>query len=223
MERDAAAGLGARRWEASPDGVIVLPAGSAAPQHARHQRDRDRERERGLEREQPQHNYQGAGVFMDQHPEPPEKVFYKTKLCEKFEAGGRCAYEGGCTFAHGQAELRPPLHHVPPGHIIKRRTPPPPPPSLPPPPSAADAPHGEYYGKVCFEFRDRGTCHFGERCSYAHASAAAVAGTRSSSPCTCAWRPIVPGSRGSRSDLPRLRVLAQRCATLGGQGRWSTR
>jgi len=175
MERDAAAAGfgGASRWKASPDGVIVLPAGSAAPQHARHQRDRERERE------QPRENCQGAGVFGDQqHPEPPEKVFYKTKLCEKFEAGGRCAYEGGCTFAHGQAELRPLLHLVPPGHIIKRRTPPPPPSPPPPPPPGADTPYGAYHGKVCFEFRDRGTCHFGERCSYAHASAAEVAGTR---------------------------------------------
>lgn len=173
MEKDqgnSAAAAGAR-WEASLDGVIVLPAGSAAPRpppppNARQQREWERE-------ERP-----GAGVFVGEHhghSEPPEKVFYKTRLCEKFEAG-KCAYEDGCNFAHGQAELRLPLP-VPPGLILKRRT---------PPPAGADGgPYGGgYYGKVCFEFRDKGSCHFGDRCAYAHASAAEVAGTRvrSSSP-----------------------------------------
>lgn len=187
MERDegmaaaaAAAGAGAgaqaARWETSPDGVIVLPVGSAAPRppppHARQQRERERETER--EREREQHNNPGAGVFGEQpHPELPEKVFYKTKLCEKFEAG-KCAYEDGCTFAHGEAELRPPMF-VPPALVLHRRKTPPPP---PPPPAVAEPPFGGYYGgKVCFEFRDRGTCHYGDRCNYAHATAAEVAGT----------------------------------------------
>ncbi|CAO2208861.1 unnamed protein product [Urochloa humidicola] len=184
MERDegaapaaAGAGAGARargacRWEASPDGVIVLPAGSAAPrlppppQHARQQREREQESNPGAD-----------GVFVgDMEREPPEKVFYKTRLCEKFEAG-KCSYEDGCTFAHGQAELRPPMP-VPHALVFKRRTPPPPPP-LSQPAAAAEAPFGGYYGaKVCFEFRDKGTCHYGDRCAYAHASAAEVAEMR---------------------------------------------
>ncbi|CAL4958532.1 unnamed protein product [Urochloa decumbens] len=181
MERDegaAAAAAGAARacrWEASLDGVIVLPAGSAAPrpQHARQQREREAEREREQES-----NPGAVGVFVG---EPPEKVFYKTRLCEKFEAG-KCSYEDGCTFAHGQAELRPPMPG-PHALVFKRRTPPPPPPAPPSSQPAAAAegpgPFGGYYGaKVCFEFRDKGTCHYGDRCAYAHASAAEVAEMR---------------------------------------------
>ncbi|CAO2161268.1 unnamed protein product [Urochloa humidicola] len=176
MEGDAgAAAAGARaaraacRWEASPDGVIVLPVGSAAPRPRGQQREREAEREREQES-----NPGAAGVFAG---EPPEKVFYKTRLCEKFEAG-KCSYEDGCTFAHGQAELRPPMP-VPHALLFKRRTPPPPPPPSSQPPPAAEAPFGGYYGaKVCFEFRDKGTCHYGDRCAYAHASAAEVAEMR---------------------------------------------
>ncbi|CAO2193887.1 unnamed protein product [Urochloa humidicola] len=181
MEGDAgAAAAGARaaraacRWEASADGVIVLPAGSAATRPRGQQREREAERER----EQDSNPPGAAGVFPG---EPAEKVFYKTRLCEKFEAG-KCSYEDGCTFAHGQAELRPPMpvpHHA---LVFKRRTPPPPPPPAPPsvqPPPAGEGSFGGYYGaKVCFEFRDKGTCHYGDRCAYAHASAAVVAEMR---------------------------------------------
>ncbi|KAI8578715.1 hypothetical protein K450DRAFT_245163 [Umbelopsis ramanniana AG] len=31
---------------------------------------------------------------------------YKTRLCERFETEGYCPYEGKCTFAHGNTELR---------------------------------------------------------------------------------------------------------------------
>ncbi|KAL6647647.1 hypothetical protein ACP70R_015084 [Stipagrostis hirtigluma subsp. patula] len=144
-ESDAGGGGGAGRWE---DGaVIVLPAGSAA-----------------WRQQQGEH----------QEAPPPERALYKTRLCDKFQAGGRCAYEDGCTFAHGAAELRPPLP------LPARRR-----------PGAgehADAARGAggvngggggfYGGKVCFEFRDKGACHWGDKCAYAHVSAAEVAEMR---------------------------------------------
>ncbi|WVZ72511.1 hypothetical protein U9M48_020957 [Paspalum notatum var. saurae] len=182
-EGGTADGAASRCWEASPNGVvIVLPAGSAAPRQPPHlgRLHQQREAEREREREMQQHPGAGAGGLGEHHLlEPPEKVFYKTKLCDKFEAVGKCAYEDGCTFAHGQGELRPPLP-VPPALIRRRPLPPPPPPS--PPPLAADTAYyaggGGYYGKVCFEFRDKGTCHFGDRCAYAHATAAEIAEMR---------------------------------------------
>lgn len=159
-EGNAAGNAGRRSssWEKSP--VIVLPAGSAAalwqqaPPH----------------RPQRQAGAEGPETFL---PEPPEKVFYKTRLCEKFENGGRCAYEDGCTFAHGHAELRPPLP-LPPTARRSRMV-------MPPVDAAADggsgrsgSPSFNYFGagKVCFEFRDKGTCYFGDKCNFSHASPA---------------------------------------------------
>ena len=155
MEREghhpAAAAFPCRRWA---EDVIVLSSGRPPWQ-------------------QPSSSAEGGA------PDPPpqllEKLYYKTKLCDKYEAGGRCQYEGGCSFAHGRAELRPPV---------------------PPPPHAAAAPHGfggggvwrrpgpeqeqqqhhqgggGYGGKVCYNFRDRGSCHFGDNCAFPHASPA---------------------------------------------------
>ncbi|KAF0920398.1 hypothetical protein E2562_034852 [Oryza meyeriana var. granulata] len=84
--------------------------------------------------------------------EPPEKLFYKTRLCETFVSSGRCMYEDGCTFAHGSEELRPSLTACAGGGSVG----------------------GGYRSitKVCFEFRDKGTCHFGETCAFPHVSAA---------------------------------------------------
>ncbi|XP_062208777.1 zinc finger CCCH domain-containing protein 1-like [Phragmites australis] len=158
MEREGnAAAAGAGRWEASPDGVIVLPAGSAA---VRHNRDHRHQRER--EQQHPGYGSAAWAGVLGALPGPLEKVLYKTKLCENFELGG-CVYEEGCTFAHGHAELRPPLP-LPPGANGRRL--------------AAENENGRGLagfhggGKVCFEFRDKGTCHWGDRCTYAHASAA---------------------------------------------------
>lgn len=94
---------------------------------------------------------------------PPEKLYYKTRLCDKYEATGRCVYEDGCTFAHGGAELRPP---VPPhAHAVWRRPP--------------DQEHGGRIvyggGKACHNFRDRG--HFGDKLAFPHAAAPAPPGT----------------------------------------------
>ncbi|KAJ1282357.1 hypothetical protein BS78_03G045600 [Paspalum vaginatum] len=183
MENEGSAADGASRWEASPNGVIVLPAGSAAPRQPPHlgrmyQQHQHQEREAEREWEQ-EMQHPGAGGLGEHHLlEPSEKVFYKTKLCDKFEVLGKCVYEDGCTFAHGQGELRPPLP-VPPALIRRRPLPP------PSPPLVADSAYyaaggggGGYYGKVCFEFRDKGTCHFGDRCAYAHATAAEIAEMR---------------------------------------------
>ncbi|KQJ97922.1 zinc finger CCCH domain-containing protein 1-like [Brachypodium distachyon] len=40
--------------------------------------------------------------------QPPTKIYYKTKLCVKFEINGHCMYGDRCTFAHGSTELRRP-------------------------------------------------------------------------------------------------------------------
>jgi hypothetical protein len=59
--------------------------------------------------------------------EPTEKMFYKTRLCKKFDSISRCAYEDGCTFAHRHAELRPPLSPLLAGARRSRLAPVPPP------------------------------------------------------------------------------------------------
>ncbi|KAE8797138.1 Zinc finger CCCH domain-containing protein 39 [Hordeum vulgare] len=89
---------------------------------------------------------------------PPEKLYYKTRLCDKYEASGRCVYEDSCTFAHGRAELRPPV--APPSHAVWRRP--------------HDQEHGG--GRVGHNFRDRGTCHFGDKFAFPHAAAPAPPG-----------------------------------------------
>ncbi|XP_051222893.1 zinc finger CCCH domain-containing protein 1-like [Lolium perenne] len=100
---------------------------------------------------------------------PPEKLYYKTKLCDKYETSGRCTYEDGCTFAHGRAELRPPvppLSSAPPhgfGGGVWRR---------PPGPDQDHRGGGYGGGKVCHNFRDKGSCHFGDKCAFPHASPA---------------------------------------------------
>jgi hypothetical protein len=177
-ESNAAIAGNAGHWEGSP--VILLPAGSAAVRSkSPHHRPASRSQQREKEQQQP-----GAGAEVV--GEPPEKVFYKTRLCEKFESSGRCAYEDGCTFAHGHTELRPPLS-LPTGARRSRLAP------LPPPTdgggSAVSVPsHFSGAGKVCFEFRDKGTCHYGDACSYAHASASAGTSSSRSTTTTCAWR-----------------------------------
>ncbi|KAI5005535.1 zinc finger CCCH domain-containing protein 1-like [Hordeum vulgare subsp. vulgare] len=100
----------------------------------------------------------GEADGQGQHEEaPPERLYFKTRLCEKYEVTGRCMYEDACTFAHGRAELRPPV----------------------PPPSHAFAGGGRFVnggGKVCFNFRDTGACHFGDKCAFPHAAAPATPG-----------------------------------------------
>uniref|UniRef100_A0A0D9V8A3 C3H1-type domain-containing protein n=1 Tax=Leersia perrieri TaxID=77586 RepID=A0A0D9V8A3_9ORYZ len=39
-------------------------------------------------------------------------VFYKTKLCSEYMSGGLCLFSINCTFAHGQAELRPSCNYI---------------------------------------------------------------------------------------------------------------
>ncbi|XP_066308322.1 zinc finger CCCH domain-containing protein 1-like [Miscanthus floridulus] len=163
-----AAAAGAGHWEA-PNGVIVLPVGSAAPRFLQ-QEPQYLQRKREMEREQQDPGAAGAdpGVLGLDLTQPPEKVYYKTRLCEKFEAG-KCAYEDGCTFAHGFDELRPPLPV--PTSLIRRRSPLRPRSSSPG--AAADGSQGGGgYLRVCFEFRDTGACHRGDRCAFAHASPA---------------------------------------------------
>jgi hypothetical protein len=145
MERDAAAAdFPGRRWPAAADDVIVLSSARPAWQQ------------------------QPSAEGDDLPPPPPEKLYYKTKLCEKYESGGRCTYEDGCTFAHGRAELRPPVPpHLgaPPHGGVWRR------------PLGADQDQqgggrvGGYGGgyKVCHNFRDKGSCHFGDKCAFPHA------------------------------------------------------
>ncbi|KAL6848092.1 hypothetical protein ACP4OV_022220 [Aristida adscensionis] len=173
-ERKEGGGAGARRgWGGTPDGVIVLPAGSAARREGRPQEQeehqhpqRKREREREREQQPAAGRMVGAAAgILGEYPEPPEKALYKTRLCEKFEAEGWCAYEGGCSFAHGAAELRPPASHVVLVGGAARSHP-------------RGAGGGGFYGKVCFEFRDTGACHYGERCTYAHVTAAEAAEMR---------------------------------------------
>ncbi|TVU45975.1 hypothetical protein EJB05_05485, partial [Eragrostis curvula] len=168
MERKgnaATANVGnAERWEASANGVIVLPAGSAAParqqpsppQHRLHHHHSNREKLQGMQ------VTGGLGDFVIS--EPPERVHYKTKLCEKFMSGGRCMYLENCTFAHGHAELRPPVP-LPSGAWRSR---------LIVPHMDADGGSGggkvHYHntGKVCFAFRDTGRCSRGANCNFTH-------------------------------------------------------
>ncbi|EES00215.1 hypothetical protein BDA96_03G052200 [Sorghum bicolor] len=166
----AGAGAGAGNWEA-PNGVIVLPAGSAAPRFLQ-QEPHYLRRKREMEREQQDAEAAGAdpGVLGLDLRQPPEKVYYKTRLCEKFEAG-KCAYEDGCTFAHGFDELRPPLPV--PTALIRRRSPLRPRSSSPGGAAADGSQVSGGYLRVCFEFRDTGACHRGDRCAFAHASVAA--------------------------------------------------
>lgn len=184
-----AAAAGAGHWEA-PNGVIVLPVGSAAPRFLQ-QEPQYQTRKREMEREQQDPGAAGAdpGVLGLDLTQPPEKVYYKTRLCEKFEAG-KCAYEDGCTFAHGFDELRPPLPV--PTSLIRRRSPLRPRSSSPG--AAADGSQGGGCYRVCFEFRDTGACHRGDRCAFAHAS---VAGT-------CALAPHLPIRVHGGRSLPDL-------------------
>jgi hypothetical protein len=191
MERERnAATAGAGRWEA-PDGVIVLPVGSAAPQQGRQKEHQYQQRKREMEREREQQDPGAREGVLGLDPQPPEKVYYKTRLCEKFEAG-KCVYEGGCTFAHGSEELRPPLPLPLLTSLVRRKSP------LPSssPGAAASSPHGGYCVRVCFEFRDTGACHRGDRCAFVHAS---TTGTSlcAPPPYTCAWRPDVNLPRSS--------------------------
>lgn len=122
MERERnAATAGAGRWEA-PDGVIVLPVGSAAPQQGRQKEHQYQQRKREMEREREQQDPGAREGVLGLDPQPPEKVYYKTRLCEKFEAG-KCVYEGGCTFAHGSEELRPPLPLPLLTSLVRRKSP----------------------------------------------------------------------------------------------------
>ncbi|TVU21584.1 hypothetical protein EJB05_31232, partial [Eragrostis curvula] len=162
MERrgNAAAAAGnsnAGRWEASADGVIVLPAGSAAPARPRQPSPPPQHH-----REKLQETRVTGGLADFVFPEPPEKVFYKTKLCDKFMSGGRCLYLEECTFAHGHAELRPPVP-LPPGARRSRL--------IVPHADADNKVHHYNAGKVCFEFRDTGRCSYGEKCNFAHSQA----------------------------------------------------
>jgi len=185
-----AAAAGAGHWEA-PNGVIVLPVGSAAPRFLQ-QEPQYLQRKREMEREQQDPGAAGAdpGVLGLDLTQPPEKVYYKTRLCEKFEAG-KCAYEDGCTFAHGFDELRPPLPV--PTSLIRRKSPLRPRSSSPG--AAADGSQGGGgYLRVCFEFRDTGACHRGDRCAFAHASPAG----------TCALAPHLPIRVHGGRSLPDL-------------------
>jgi hypothetical protein len=188
----AGAGAGAGNWEA-PNGVIVLPAGSAAPRFLQ-QEPHYLRRKREMEREQQDAEAAGAdpGVLGLDLRQPPEKVYYKTRLCEKFEAG-KCAYEDGCTFAHGFDELRPPLPV--PTALIRRRSPLRPRSSSPGGAAADGSQVSGGYLRVCFEFRDTGACHRGDRCAFAHASVAAG---------TCALAPRLPIRVHGGRSLPDL-------------------
>ncbi|KAM3347733.1 hypothetical protein ACQJBY_021575 [Aegilops geniculata] len=94
---------------------------------------------------------QGKGPRMEMEA-PPEKLYFKTRLCDKYEDTDRCMYEDSCTFAHGRAELRPPVPPVG-GFTVA---------------GGGRVVNGG--GKVCFNFRDTGTCHFGDRCAFPHAA-----------------------------------------------------
>ncbi|EEC70029.1 hypothetical protein OsI_00603 [Oryza sativa Indica Group] len=151
--------------------------------------------------------------------EPPEKLFYKTRVCETFVTSGRCMFEDGCTFAHGDEELRPsltacaggwrkpsPSLAAPPVAVAVAPTPPP-----------AHVVHellarGSGSGgghraitKVCFEFRDKGTCYFGETCAFPHVSAAEIRqGSRLSSMSSSSWE--MPARRSVAVTVPRTFV-----------------
>jgi hypothetical protein len=94
------------------------------------------------------------------------EVFYKTRLCNNFETNGQCAFGDRCTFTHGHAELRLSLPH---GSWRSQ---------LAPPRAPTQADNG---GRVCFQFRDKGTCHYGEKCIFFHVSAAVLPAASTSS------------------------------------------
>ncbi|BAD68121.1 unknown protein [Oryza sativa Japonica Group] len=152
--------------------------------------------------------------------EPPEKLFYKTRVCETFVTSGRCMFEDGCTFAHGDEELRPSLTACAGGW----RKPSPslsaaaPPVAVAPTPPPAQVVHellarGSGSGggghraitKVCFEFRDKGICYFGETCAFPHVSAAEIRqGSRLSSMSSSSWE--MPARRSVAVTVPRTFV-----------------
>ncbi|KAL5223319.1 hypothetical protein ABZP36_028032 [Zizania latifolia] len=157
MEREGGGGAARRREQGTTDDVIVLsPAPPVGTQKAA---------------------ATGAEVSAAAMYEAPgERMFYKTRLCDRYETTGQCMYGEHCTFAHGTAELRPSMNARVGGwgRLPQPQLPPPPP---PPPPPQADHEIARGFGglrattKVCFMFRDKGSCHFGEKCNFPHVSA----------------------------------------------------
>jgi tristetraprolin len=67
---------------------------------------------------------------------------YKTALCANYRKEGFCAYGARCSFAHGLAELRGPVH-----------------------PCTVSA---KYKTTLCRRFMEEQRCMFGVACSFAH-------------------------------------------------------
>ena len=63
---------------------------------------------------------------------------YKTELCKKFQATGRCPYGFKCQFAHGKEEL-----------IVKHQG-------------------KNYKKRLCKTFYEKGYCPYGSRCNFKH-------------------------------------------------------